>query len=368
MARSTRTGSRLRAMVGGGSGGDLKRVELPSPAVNPHNMQATKFYIFNETGNIMLATTDTDSSKIEQSVRDVFAEVSVFFAAMTRAISTTINPATKKPYSLYNYTALQNVIDGSGLFIHVTEEDVVHTSTSFGVTFSKDLIEALLGLATGAGEMSFASAMLASIGKEGLNISANYSSSNSKVANIVFVCEYLLGMPVVSAIVVYADVKENEVIIKVGPCFSSKEEHHKIYMHKDTYMFVTPAFIKEYAADLESVESDAAYIDLVEYLRNTILQNPVVGDVYTTATPPALAPSALTKDTIYQLQGSYLGDKQGKLQFAGQTSPAISVVSWQAEEIQFKVSAALTTASAIEVIMPGDKTAIGQTARDFTVS
>ena len=101
-----------------------------------YNIQATKEFIFNETGNIMMASTDMTGT-IPEQVRDVFAEVSVFFAAMTKAISESMDPATGKPYSLYDYNAIQNVIDGSGLFVHVTEEDITHTSSSFGVTFQQ---------------------------------------------------------------------------------------------------------------------------------------------------------------------------------------------------------------------------------------
>ena len=125
---------------------------LKTPPKNPNNVEAKKYYTFNETGNIMMATTDDTDQEIQQSVRDVFAEVAVFFAAMTRAISTTPNPDDHgKPYSIYNYSALERVIDGSGLFVHVTEEDVEYKSSSWGAEFSKELIEALLGLATGAG-------------------------------------------------------------------------------------------------------------------------------------------------------------------------------------------------------------------------
>ena len=106
---------------------------LSQPTSDSKNIQATKYYVFNETGNIMMASTDNSSEVIQQSVRDVFAEVAVFFAATTKAITTTMNPAQGQPYTIYNYTALQNVIGGSGLFVQVTEEDVSYTSQSVGV-------------------------------------------------------------------------------------------------------------------------------------------------------------------------------------------------------------------------------------------
>lgn len=96
----------------------------------------------------MIATTETDSSNMDESSRRVFNEVSVFFAAMTRAITNTPRPGSNENYSIYNYEALAKVIGGSGCFIHCTQEDIKYTSSSFGANFSKELLSALLALPT----------------------------------------------------------------------------------------------------------------------------------------------------------------------------------------------------------------------------
>lgn len=246
------------------------KLEIPQDASK--NVELTKYYTFNETGNIMLATTVSESAEIQDSVRKVFAEVSVFFAAMTKAISTTEipNSPTHAHYSLYNYDALERVISGSGCFIRVTELDVTHTTSSWGATFSKELIQGLLGLATGAGALNFATAMISAIGNEGVKISGDKSSQTSKVGNIVFVCEYLLGMPSISAIVVYIDAKQQQQVFNAGPCFKTSSQSLTFVMHKDTYMFVTPTFIREYAGDLNSISSEVAYGDLVKGMQEQL--------------------------------------------------------------------------------------------------
>lgn len=285
--------------------------QIQVPQANPYNIQAVKKYIFNETGNIMLSSTDLNGDQITESVQAVFAEVSVFFAAMTKAISTTIDPDTGQPYSLYDYTALQNVIDGSGLFVHVTEEDVLYNTTTYGANFSKELIEGLLGLATGEGELAFAQAMIASMGSAGLNIGGNTSSSDTKVANIIFICEFLLGMPIVSAMVVYCDAKENEQTFKAGPCFSESSTTTSLTMHKDTYLFVTPTFIKNYAGDLESITTNQEYLEFVNYLQSLVSATPlitaleVLGD-----TTNSSAPSVLTVGTTYVILGNFLSNNE----------------------------------------------------------
>ena len=40
---------------------------------DPNNQEVKKGFVFNETGNIMMATTDMTNTTIEKEVRDVFA-------------------------------------------------------------------------------------------------------------------------------------------------------------------------------------------------------------------------------------------------------------------------------------------------------
>jgi hypothetical protein len=253
-------------------------IPLPVPKDEGKNIELKKFFTFNETGNIMMATTLEQSNEIQESVRKVFAEVSVFFAAMTKAMAETDDPDAPKEkprkYSLYNYNALKAVIEKSGFFIHVTEMDILHTTSSFGVTFAKELVQGLLGLATGSGALGFAQAMVAAVGKEGLTIGDAASEDKSKVGNIVFVCEYLMGMPCISAIVVYVNCKKNSKVFKAGPCLKTTSVSQEFEMHKDTYMFVTPTFIHEYAGDLRSIKDDKAYNELVEGMKKDLPQPP----------------------------------------------------------------------------------------------
>jgi hypothetical protein len=349
--RSAKVISADMAATDDGDGSDnTTKVEVPQP--DPFNIQATKYYTFNQTGNIMMSTTQLDTSEITQSVRDVFAEVSVFFAAMTKAISTSINPVTNKPYSLYDYNALEQVIDGSGLFIHVTEEDLKYTTESVGLDFSKDLIEGVLGLATGTGALSFASAMISSMGSAGLQIHQESSSSDSKVANIIFVCEYLLGMPMVSAIVVYADMTKNYQSFQLGPCFKESSSQTTLYMHKDTYMFVTPTFIKQYAGDLLSAENDPQYAELVNDLKSYLANSIVVNGVKTTGNNPVEAPAALPESTSFQVIGVNFGSTTGTLKMG---SVALTVTAWTDTAITFTSPAsAIGTSVTIDVFMPGN--------------
>lgn len=288
---------------------DPKKLSKFIPAKNPYNIPAKKQYVFNETGNVMMSTTDFTNSEIEESVRQCFAEVQVFFAAMTKALENNAiaywnKPSTtkdkfhspfyytetlpkpvaqtgsrnvvippqgnlvKKNFSLYNYENLKRVIDESGCFIQVNEEDMKVETEQFGANFSKELLEAVLGLATGEGELAFARAMVSSVGEAGFNLGLSTESKDTRVANIIFVCEYLLGMPVISAIVITACSVENAETFQLGPCFKESNVHTSLKIHKDTYTFVTPSFIKEYSGDIISGITDTQFNELVQIFQN----------------------------------------------------------------------------------------------------
>lgn len=357
---------------------------ISTPQPDPSNVEAVKRFVFNETGNIMMASTDESSDNIAESVRQTFSEVSVFFAAMTKAISQTINPngnadlATgKKPYyNLYNYDALEAVIDGSGLFVHVNEEDVRYITQTVGVTLSKELVEAVIGLAAGAGELKFANALVNSMGKEGLRIQNDYSKKDTKVANIIFVCEYLLGMPVVSALVVTADSKTVSDHFQLGPCVKVDYAKTDLTLHKDTYMFVPPKFIKEFGGDLVSGLNDPRYLELINMLQGLVERLPETNGLFDMSdidNPTRVTDGNITVSKKYAIFGQYLGNKTAtaKLELKPTTGAAIEMTvdtnMWNNSGIQFTIpsDAPATTSGNLLITLADGKTTIS--AGTFTI-
>lgn len=298
---------------------------------DPNITEGKKKFIFSATGNIMVATTEEDSTNMDDGVRSVFNEVSVFFAAMSKAISTTQRPNSTENYSIYDYAALEKVIDGSGCFTHCTQEDIEYKSSSFGAEFSRELITALLGLPLGDGTLSFAQAMISSLGHEALKLSKESSSSDSRVGNIVFICEYLFGMPIVSATVVYIDSQSETDTINAGPCVKTSKTEVSMKMHKDVYMFVTPTFIKKYAKDLNSVISSKTYGEFVSYLQSLITTDIVFDGIYENNVK--VTDSKLKAGSIYTLQGANFGNEKGNLKLGEQI---LNITSWDSNKIEFK--------------------------------
>ena len=248
------------------------QMPLTVPTPLKSNIVRDKYYVFNETGNIMIATTEVDGSQIQEDVRDVFNEVSVFFAGMTKVLNSTPIPNTSpvEYYDIFHYEQMMKIIDNSGLFVQVGMESIVSESQSFSATFSEQLLLGVIGLAVDEELVSFAKSMVSSMGKAGLKISENHQSDTSKVSNIIFVIEYLLGMPIVTTLVIYVDVDEVVTNVKIGPCINIHSQSEDMTINKDSYLFVLPQYIKKYSPDLISGEEDPAYLRFINTLRNAM--------------------------------------------------------------------------------------------------
>ena len=145
---------------------------------------ATKEFAINATGNLFVATTlnggSSEGAAISQEASDAFGQVSVFFAAMTKAMS-------ENNDSLYDIAAIDKVVSRSGLFVKVTESNVQFSSKSWGVTFGSELITALLGFSGGLAAVgSSLMQMLGDIGKKGQDITVSGSGTSTDTTLIVY--------------------------------------------------------------------------------------------------------------------------------------------------------------------------------------
>lgn len=240
---------------------------------NVKEVPATKEFAINATGNLFVATTLNSGNAsgtpgISQQAANAFGEVSVFFAAMTKAMS-------ESGTSFYDISAINKIVSDSGLFVKVTESDIKYTSSSWGVTFGSELITALLGFSGGLASVgSSLMQMLGDIGKQGKSITISHSGSkqNTKVGTIVFVCEYLLGAVSITPIVLSMDAEKNKQALEAGPCFKTQSKSFELNIEKTTYLFVPPSFIPE-AQKLNNAMDNPNFNDLVNTLKATLSGN-----------------------------------------------------------------------------------------------
>jgi hypothetical protein len=115
-------------------------------------------------------------------------------------------------------------------------------------------------------------------------------------------------------------------------------------VHKDTYMFVTPTFIKQYATILNSGMSDPAYLNLIMNLQSLVERTPAVTGVYHVPGEgkdpvPVPAPGPLMPGLQYKAYGQYLGNQTGTLAFspAAPTGVTVTPSEWLDSGITFAV-------------------------------
>lgn len=294
---------------------------------DPHLKEGDKYFVYNQTGNIMVSTTRNPDTELEEGVRSVFNEVSVFFAAMTKSITTTVNPLTGGNYSIYNYDALERIIAGSGCFVEVTKERVHYSTTTLGATFSRDLLVGLLGL-PGAGAMTFAASMLAGVGKEGLSLSGYDERNETRVGSLIFVCEYLMGMPCVTATLLSVDTQQACKVFDAGPCIHAEQSSQTLDVYKETFFFVTPAYIRRYAGDLDSLIGNSEYGEFISFLKSLLAGKAYLHEVTDDKDQRV---TVLHPGQAYKLKGSGFGIS-GKLLLGGN---GVSCTSWDDSVICF---------------------------------
>lgn len=230
---------------------------------------ATKQFVVNATGNLFIATTlnggDTENATISEEAEEAFGQVSLFFAALTKAMS-------EAGASLYDHDAIDSLVSSSGLFVKVTESKIHFESSQWGVTFGNQLIQTLFGLSGNLASIGKSLMdMIAGMGKESIKIKSETSSKKTKVGTIVFVCEYLLGAVSITPIVISVDAKDAAGVWEAGPCFKVQRKKNQIKIIKSIYLFVPPSFVK-HAVSLNEAMSDPEFNNLVESIKSVILE------------------------------------------------------------------------------------------------
>jgi len=276
---------------------DQSRAQEFAALKSTSTQPATKTFAINATGNLFVASTlNGGDAGLTAEAEKAFGQVSVFFAAMTKAIAGSENPKTGKRYSFYDYEAIDKIVSTSGLFIKVGQNDIDFKSNSWGVQFSVELIQAIFGNFTGGLEAIGKAllSMVTSIGSEGagqINIGGSGSKLDSKIGSIIFVCEYLLGAVSISPVIVYIDLEKSKSAFEAGPCFKTDVTNTELTLHKETFLFVPPTFMEQ-AATMNEAMANEGFNTLVNNLKAELSGKKTTDDQNTNPGPgPGPSPS-----------------------------------------------------------------------------
>lgn len=220
-----------------------------------------KYYTLNQTGNIMISSTVNNENDLSADAKEVFQKAIVFFGAWTAALE-------KKNKSLYDYDSITKMITSSGFFVHVHEEDRDFESGAISLTLDTAILGSVMsGFASmgGTSALALAQTVIGNMGKQ-LTLAASSNQEEKKIAHLLFVCENLMGMPILNVLLFNTTAKQSETVTSSN-CHKSVTKKVSMKYHQDTFMFVDPNYISKFTTAFESSPDYEALVDkLAGYL------------------------------------------------------------------------------------------------------
>lgn len=241
--------------VGGSS--PLKSYSFASPSLSAAPEQDSEKPVqfrLNQTGNIFYSTS---SPELNEKTRNLFDSVTVLFSAMTVAMS-------RNNKDLSNYEGWGKVIRGSGFFVEVQKFRKTFSIEKSDASISTQLLGQLLpGLIAGP-SMETAKGVLGALSGD---FSKSTTTEETELAHLLFICEELLGAPSITVRLFHASKKSHQTIIET-PCHKSSTMTFDMTQDADTFLFVSPDTIAEFAKKF--VEHPAEYEKLIKKLSDLV--------------------------------------------------------------------------------------------------
>lgn len=218
-----------------------------------------KYYTFDQTGHIMISSTVKDETQMDPAVKDVFQKAIVFFSAWSAAVA-------KAEKTLYDYDAISAIINKSGYFVNMGLQDREFNYTSHGITLGTSIISDALGAVNaGASSMEVAQKILSGLGGQ-LRVSSQETQSTKKIAQLMFVCQNLMGIPIVSVSLFYIQKSETLSVVSSN-CSTSTTDNINFKYHQEDFMFVDPDLLKKCSTDFVQTQE---YMDLINKLASYV--------------------------------------------------------------------------------------------------
>ena len=234
--------------------------------------------------------------QLDGELKTAFVDISVFFAAMTKALASTENPITKRPYTLFNYQAVKNVLADSGLFVETNVEQGTFSHEGVGRSLTKAWLQQVLNRDFDDHPLAFSKAMFNGMRYQHAEPSQQQALDEQQKqlcrgGSIFLIGELLLGVPQTSAVLlkveplsVNADAQVTESdpqdIFSLAALDESRHQaKHKVRhwrFKKRTYLFVPPKYITHAATGLGSSEH-GEFANMVALLSDSLakLQAPL---------------------------------------------------------------------------------------------
>jgi hypothetical protein len=231
-----------------------KNVNQYQPDPKSNTVESPRYVILNETGNILVASHHDPSQKLPDCVEKMFLEAVSSLCLITRAVASTIDPETQRPFSIYDQYALERVLAGHPLFVHMgqeTKEYKIRRNRDFIEKTSNDLFGVHNSHAVNKKMSVIYNSMIVEAQDSRRRTKAR--TKGTRVGHLTLFCEDMMGVPVISAVLIHIDYDDSVKLTKQAKKSAWNLTTEMISFRKDTYLYHSPAFDREFGPT-ESLE------------------------------------------------------------------------------------------------------------------
>lgn len=207
-----------------------------------HNAAVSRYVVLNETGNVLLATTAATGEVVPENAQQVFSEACAHLAAIMRAISSTRRPEGDGFHSVFDSQVLLRLLDRHPLFVHMHRESIEITGAP-GKTLLTNAVVEVFGIGLPTRDAQRMAAVLRSMAMVTDRVGMVDADEEARVGHLMLICESLLGVPVVSAVLTHLSLEHCRILAgHTGD--RAQEAQPVIALCKEVYLFVSPAMAK----------------------------------------------------------------------------------------------------------------------------
>lgn len=199
------------------------------------NEEVKKYYTLNATANVMIGTTSPSENKVSPILLEKFQLAQSYFSNISRKLA-------ENGKSIFDYEALSDLISVSNHFSSVKKETKSFVYKSHDLTLNTAFLNDLMGSMTSiGGALNVGKKLLESIGNE-VAFSVSKSQYDRDIGHILFVCEDLLGIPIVSLSLFRISANEGSKAVNVG-CAKKSKKNIALNYNQEVFMFISPEIL-----------------------------------------------------------------------------------------------------------------------------
>lgn len=222
------------------------------------NQEISKYWAFNQSGNIMVSSTVQEEKDLREEVVTEFQKVAVLYDAISTAIA-----RRKKTYKtkdgeaslgLFDYGAISDIVASCGFFSLMHEEDRTFKSSSTSVSLDTQIITEMITALSGAGPvMNIAKQVISSMGgKSGkMNFSQESEKKSVRIGHLLFICEDVMGMPLINIQIISTSL-DQLAWTNTTPCSTVARKQITMDYKMETFMFVDPQYMAKFSHEFKA--------------------------------------------------------------------------------------------------------------------